>query len=214
MNSMASHLRPAAVLLAIFVGLTGILYPLAMTGIGQSLFRVQANGSLVLRNGRAVGSSLIGQAFAGEGYLHPRPSAAAGGYDASASSGSNLAPTSAKLFERLKADAAAMKEATGAATLPADAITASGSGLDPDVSPAFAALQVPRIAKARRVPEDLVRRAIAGSTAGRTLGILGEPRVNVLATNLALDAAAPSRPSAAPAPQPGEPSASAASPAG
>ncbi|KAB0681363.1 potassium-transporting ATPase subunit KdpC [Aureimonas leprariae] len=210
---MFSQIRAAATLVGLFTVVLGLLYPAAMTAIAGAAFPSQAAGSLLLKDGKAVGSSLIGQSFAGEGYLHPRPSAAGTGYDASASSGTNLAPTSAKLAERLKTDAAAMQEATGASILPADAITTSGSGLDPDVSPAFAELQVPRIAKARNVPEEAVRRLIAASTTGRTLGVLGEPRVNVLATNLALDAAAPNATPPAPAAPAGTPSAS-ASPTG
>lgn len=210
---MISQLRAAGTLLGLFTVLLGLFYPAAITVIAGAAFPSQARGSLVTRDGAAVGSSLIGQPFAGATYLHPRPSAAGNGYDASASSGTSLAPTSARLAERLKTDGAAMKAATGAATLPADAITTSGSGLDPDVSPAFAALQAPRIARARGIATGEVERIVGEATAGRTLGILGEPRVNVLAANLALDAAAPATP-AAPARQPGTPSASAASPNG
>jgi K+-transporting ATPase ATPase C chain len=147
------------------------------------------------------------------GYLQPRPSAAGNGYDASASSGTNLAPTSAKLAERLKTDGAAMKTATGAALLPADAITTSGSGLDPDVSPAFAELQVPRVAQARGMAEGEVKAIIARNTSGRTFGILGEPRVNVLSVNMALDVAA-SAAMPAVTPQSDAPTASVATPAG
>ncbi|WP_416357129.1 potassium-transporting ATPase subunit KdpC [Aureimonas phyllosphaerae] len=207
---MLSQLRAAATLLGILTILLGILYPMAMTAIAGAVFPAQASGSLVSRDGQPVGSSLIGQAFTDARYLQGRPSAAGNGYDGASSSGTNLGPTSAKLAERLKTDGEAMKAATGASTLPADAITTSGSGLDPDVSPAFAELQVARIAGARGVDADLVRRAIAENTAGRTLLVLGEPRVNVLAVNLALDAAAP----ATPAPAAGTPTASADQPAG
>ncbi|WAJ27245.1 potassium-transporting ATPase subunit KdpC [Antarcticirhabdus aurantiaca] len=196
---MLSQIRAAATLLGILTVLLGLLYPAAMTAIAGAVLPNQAGGSLVTRDGQAVGSSLIGQGFSQPGYLQPRPSAAGNGYDASASSGTNLGPTSAKLAERLKADGEAMKAATGAATLPADAITTSGSGLDPDVSPAFAELQVARIAQARGIPADEVRRLIAENTAGRTLGLLGEPRVNVLAVNLALDANSPAPAGGAPA---------------
>lgn len=188
---MLSQLRPAATLLGLFTLLLGLAYPLAMTAIAGLAFPVQASGSLVIRDGTAIGSIVVGQSFSGSGYLQPRPSAAGDGYDASASSGTNIGPTSAELAERLKADGEAMSRATGASLLPADAITTSGSGLDPHVSPAFAALQVPRIAEARGVPAEEVRRVIAENTAGRTFGILGEPRVSVLGVNLGLDALAP-----------------------
>lgn len=188
---MLSQLRPAATLLGLFTLLLGLAYPLAMTAIAGIAFPNQASGSLVIREGTAVGSALVGQSFSGSGYLQPRPSAAGDGYDASASSGTNLGPTSAKLAERLKADGEAIKAATGVTALPADAITASGSGLDPHVSPAFAELQVPRIAQARGLAVDEVRRVIIENTDGRTFGILGEPRVLVLGVNLGLDALAP-----------------------
>jgi potassium-transporting ATPase KdpC subunit len=195
---MLSKLRAAATLLGILTLLLGLIYPAAMTALAGAIFPAQAGGSLVMREGQAVGSSLIGQAFTQDRYLWPRPSAAGEGYDASASSGTNLGPTSAKLAERLTADGAAMKAATGAATLPADAITTSGSGLDPHVSPAFAELQVARIARARGIAPDAVRQLIAGNTAERTLSVLGEPRVDVLAVNLALDALAPAAPAGTP----------------
>ena len=188
---MLSQLRAAATLLGILTLVLGLLYPLAMTAVAGALWPAQAGGSIVTREGRPVGSALIGQSFAQAGHLQPRPSAAGEGYDASASSGTNLAPTSAKLAGRLSADGAALKAATGAAVLPADAITTSGSGLDPHVSPAYAELQVPRIARARGLGPEEVRRLIEANTAGRTLGILGEPRVDVLAVNLDLDALAP-----------------------
>ncbi|MCK5932770.1 MAG: potassium-transporting ATPase subunit KdpC [Fulvimarina manganoxydans] len=187
---MLSQLRATATLLALFTLLLGLAYPLAMTAIAGVAFPDQASGSLVTRGGVAVGSSLIGQSFTGADYLQPRLSAAGDGYDGSASSGTNLAPTSARLAERLRTDGRAMKAATGAALLPADAITTSGSGLDPHVSPAFAELQVPRIAQARGLTPQEVRRVITQNTAGRTLGLLGEPRVLVLGVNLGLDALA------------------------
>jgi len=203
---MLAQLRAAATLLGVLTVLLGLLYPLAMTAVAGALFPAEAKGSLVTRDGVAVGSRLVGQRFADARYLHSRPSVAGAGYDASASSGSNLGPTSAKLAERLTIDAAALRTRTGAAFVPADAVTTSGSGLDPDISPAFAELQAAGIAEARGLPVDAVHRVLAAATTGRTLGFLGEPRVNVLAANLALDAAAP-------VPTDGVPTAS-ASPAG
>ncbi|WP_062229311.1 potassium-transporting ATPase subunit KdpC [Aureimonas frigidaquae] len=188
---MLSQLRPAATLLALFTLLLGLAYPAAMTELAQATMPYQANGSIVLRDGEPVGSSIVGQAFATPQYLHPRLSAAGQGYDASASGGTNLAPTSAKLAARLTGDGAALSAETGATLLPADAVTASGSGLDPDISPAYAQLQAPRIAQARGLTVDAVRAILDRATSGRTFGILGEPRVNVLQANLALDTAAP-----------------------
>ncbi|KQT46307.1 ATPase [Aureimonas sp. Leaf454] len=211
---MLSQIRAAATLLGILTILLGLLYPMAMTAIAASVFPDQASGSLVSRDGRAVGSSRIGQSFTQAGYLRPRPSAAGEGYDAAASSGTNLGPTSARLAERLTADAAALRSQTGADRLPADAITTSGSGLDPDISPAYADLQAARIAKARGLSVEDVRRIVADNTAGRTFGFLGEPRVNVFATNLALDARAPLSPAMNAAPPAGAPTASVATPAG
>ena len=210
---MLSQVRAAGTLLGILTILLGLIYPMVLTAIAGAVFPVEAVGSLVSRNGKAVGSSLIGQTFTQPGYLQPRPSAAGSGYDGAASSGTNLGPTSAKLAERLKADGAAMKRATGATVLPADALTTSGSGLDPDISPAFADIQVARIAEARGIDPDKVKSIIAAGTSGRTLGFLGEPRVNVLAVNLALDSAAPLA-APVPTPQPPAPSASTGMPAG
>ncbi|MBX9863265.1 MAG: potassium-transporting ATPase subunit KdpC [Hyphomicrobium sp.] len=186
---MTSHLRPAVVLLGAFTILTGIAYPLAMTGIVQIVLPDQANGSMIERGGAIVGSSLIGQPFTSDRYFHPRPSAAGqNGYDAAASSGSNLGPLSAKLLDRVKHDAAELRGGRTAA-IPADAVTTSASGLDPHVSPAYADMQVERVAKARGVSPDRVRAVVAGNAAGDDLGIIGEPRINVLELNLALDAA-------------------------
>jgi K+-transporting ATPase ATPase C chain len=186
---MLSHLRPAVVSMALFTLLLGLAYPLAITGVAQAAFPAQANGSLVRdAKGAVIGSVLIGQAFAKPQYLHPRPSAAGSGYDASASSGSNMGPTNPALAERVKTDADALRAEAAGRVIPADAVTTSGSGLDPDISPAYASLQSERIAKARGVPVATVQATIDAKTQGRLLGFIGQPRVNVLAVNRALDA--------------------------
>ncbi|MDJ1157325.1 potassium-transporting ATPase subunit KdpC [Chelatococcus sp. SYSU_G07232] len=198
---MIAHLRPALTLVLMLTAVTGIAYPLAVTGVAQAVFPGAANGSLVTDGkGTVVGSALIGQAFSGERYFHPRPSATTGAdpadpsktvyapYNAAASTGSNLGPTSTRLVERVRADAERLTAETGARLLPADAVTASGSGLDPHISPAHALLQASRVARARGLPVDRVEALVAAHTEGRTFGILGEPRVNVLLLNRALDA--------------------------
>jgi K+-transporting ATPase ATPase C chain len=188
---MLQQLRPSLVLFAFFMLLTGIAYPFAMTGAAQLLFADKANGSLVTDNGTVRGSSLIGQSFTSDKYFWPRISAAGSGYDASASSGANLGSTSKKLLDRVAADAERVKAANGALTLPPDAVTASASGLDPDISPAYALLQVGRVAKARNLSEDKVKTLVESQVKLPLIGIFGEPRVNVLRLNRALDVLAP-----------------------
>ncbi|MBV1693090.1 MAG: potassium-transporting ATPase subunit KdpC [Hyphomicrobiales bacterium] len=185
---MISHIRPALVMLSLFTLLTGLIYPLAMTGLAQVLLPSAANGSLVMRSNQVVGSSLIGQAFGSDRYFWPRPSAAGEkGYDAAGSSGSNLGPLSKKLIERVEGDVAALRKA-GAQAIPADAVTTSASGLDPHISPAYATLQIARVAGARGLPEAKVRGVVEAAIERPALGFLGEPRINVLRLNLALDA--------------------------
>jgi K+-transporting ATPase ATPase C chain len=182
---MFNQLRPAITLTLLFTLLTGIAYPLAITGAAQAMLPAEANGSQVTRNGVLIGSHLIGQAFASPRYFQGRPSAV--NYDASTSSGSNLGPSSKALLDQLSQRVAAF----GGAKVPADLVTASGSGLDPDISPAGALVQVARVAAARGISEDVLKTLIAAETRGPDLGILGEPRVNVLDLNLALDGLKP-----------------------
>lgn len=189
---MLSQLRPAIIMVALFTLLLGVAYPFAVTGVAQLVFPSQANGSLIRdEQGQVVGSALIGQPFAEARYLHPRPSAAGDGYDASASSGSNLGPLSPILATRIKTDADAIRAETGAIVIPADAVTTSASGLDPHISPAYARLQAARVARARGIDVAAVQQAIDRNTEGALLGFIGQPRVNVLLTNRALDARFP-----------------------
>jgi K+-transporting ATPase ATPase C chain len=181
---MKRHLVTAGLYTAITAVLLGIAYPLAITGIAHVLFPRQSSGDLVLRNGVPVGSRLIGQPFSGARYFHSRPSAAGAGYDASASSGSNLGPTSKALVERITQS---ITSETTREPVPVDLVTASGSGLDPDISPAAAYYQVQRVSSARSIPEETVRQLVAAHITQRQFGLLGEPRLNVLELNLALD---------------------------
>lgn len=186
---MLSHLRPALVSMGFFTVLLGLAYPLAVTGVAQAAFPAQADGGLVRdAGGEIVGSALIGQAFTRAGYFHGRPSAAGNGYDATASSGSNMGPLNEKLIDREKADAAVLRAENPGAAIPADAVTTSASGLDPDISPANARFQATRVAKARGVQESQVLALIDSRTEKPLLGFIGQPRVNVLALNRALDA--------------------------
>jgi len=199
---MLKEIRPAIIVLVLLTAITGLVYPLAMTAIAGVIFPRQAEGSLIERDGKVVGSALIGQEFKSDKYFHGRLSATLGPdpadstktvsvpYNAANSSGSNLGPTSKALNDRLKDDVEKLKAENPSAEVPIDLVTTSGSGLDPDISPAGAMFQVPRVAKARNMPEGRVRQLIDEQTKGRLAGLLGEPRVNVLALNLALDAAA------------------------
>lgn len=188
---MKQNLKTAILITIVTTVLLGIVYPLVVTGMAQLLFRDKANGQLIVHNGQVVGSRIIGQPFVGPGYLHSRPSAAGNGYDAGNSSGSNLGPTNQKLIDRVKADAERVQAENQGQPIPIDLVTASGSGLDPDISPAAAEFQVGRIAQQRSIAPNQVRQIIQQHTEGRQWGFLGEPRVNVLAVNLALDSQAP-----------------------
>ena len=192
---MFSQLKPAILMTIALTVITGLIYPLAVTGAAQVLFHHQANGSLITRNGAVIGSSLIAQSFTKPEYFHPRPSAAgSNGYDPTSSGGSNLGPTNPDLAKRLQKDAAAYRsDNQSGGLIPADAITASGSGLDPDISPANALTQVHRVARARGASEGDVESFVRDRIQGRQLGVFGEPRVNVLELNLALDQRFPVR---------------------
>lgn len=189
---MLAHVRPALVMMVLFTLLTGLAYPLAMTGLAQLVFPSAANGSLMIRANTIVGSELVGQSFTSDRYFWPRPSAAGDkGYNAASSSGSNLGPLSKKLIERVNGDVAALHKAGATSPIPVDAVTASASGLDPHISPTFAAQQVARIAAARKIPEAQVRELVERATEQPFLGLFGERQINVLRLNLALDAAPP-----------------------
>jgi K+-transporting ATPase ATPase C chain len=200
---MLREIRPAIIILVALTLITGLAYPLAMTGVAGAIFPNQAAGSLIERDGKVVGSALIGQEFKDDKYFHGRPSATtapdpadatktvSAPYNAANSGGSNLGPTSKALADRVKEDVDKLKAENPSSPVPIDLVTTSASGLDPDISPDGALFQVPRVAKARNMPEQRVRDLVTQNTEGRLIGIFGEPRVNVLALNLALDAAAP-----------------------
>ena len=199
---MLKEIRPAILVLVLLTLITGLAYPLAMTAIAGVIFPKQAEGSLIEKDGKVIGSALIGQEFKEAKYFHGRPSATSAPdpadatktvpapYNAANSSGSNLGPTSKALNDRVKEDVDKLKAENSSAAVPVDLVTTSGSGLDPDISPEAAQFQVPRVAKARNMPEERVSQLVTENTQGRLAGVLGEPRVNVLALNLALDAAA------------------------
>jgi K+-transporting ATPase ATPase C chain len=198
---MLREIRPAILVLVVLTLITGLAYPLAMTGIAGVIFPKQAQGSLIEKDGKVIGSALIGQEFKQDKYFHGRPSATVAPdptdpsktvpapYNAANSGGSNLGPTSKALADRVKEDVEKLRAENPNASVPVDLVTTSASGLDPDISPEAALFQVPRVAKARSLPEDRVRQLVTENTKGRLAGLLGEPRVNVLALNLALDAA-------------------------
>jgi K+-transporting ATPase ATPase C chain len=199
---MLKEIRPAIVFVVALTAITGLLYPFVMTGIAGVVFPYQAQGSLIERDGKVVGSALIGQDFTSAGYFHGRPSATVAPdpndstktvpapYNAANSGGSNLGPTNKALIDRVQGDVEKLQQENPSTQVPIDLVTTSGSGLDPNISPAAALFQVPRVANARNMPEDRVRQVVDEHVEGRTLGFLGEPRINVLALNLALDRAA------------------------
>lgn len=199
-NTMLQHIRPAIVMILGMTMLTGLIYPLAMTGLAGVLFPARSAGGLIVRDGKVAGAAMIGQAFTAPGYFHGRPSAISGTdpadptktvptpYDAANSGGSNLGPTNQALIDRVKDDATRLATENPGAKVPVDLVTTSASGLDPDISPDAALFQVPRVAKARNLPEEMVAALVRSGTEGRLFGLIGEPRVNVLRLNLALDA--------------------------
>jgi len=187
---LLKHIYPAVALTIVLTVLVGVVYPFVVTGLSELLFKEKAQGSLIERDGRVIGSRLIGQPFKGTGYFHSRPSAAGSCYDATASSGTNLGPTSKQLFEeQVRERSKQLHTENPNVVIPIDLITSSGSGLDPHISPAAAEFQIPRVARERRMSEDEVRGLVRKHTEGRELGVLGEPRINVLELNLALDEA-------------------------
>ena len=188
---LKQNLRIAVLITVVTTVIFGLIYPLVVTGLAQLLFPNQANGSLIVKNGQVVGSQLLGQTFSSPGYFRTRPSSAGRGYDASQSSGSQLGPTNHQLVDRVKGDVAKLRAENPNAAIPVDLVTGSGSGLDPEISPAGAEFQIPRVARERNMPGDDVRLLVSKHTLGRQFGFLGEPRVRVLELNLDLDATHP-----------------------